>query len=242
MDFGDTEAIILAAGRGSRLGSLGESIPKGFLEVNGQTIIESSLSKLNSLGVERIAIVVGHCADYYFRAFGSNPEIKFVLNQNYKETGSFESLRLGLSLASKSILVLDADIIYEAKGLSRLLGNSSPNSILASGPTNSMDEVWVSAQNKRLTQLSKEAPSKINQPLGEFVGITKLSARLVELLINLYKQDPELWSKAEYESALSNLALSEEIYVELLEDFLWGEIDTVEHLSRVRELFRQDVY
>jgi 2-aminoethylphosphonate-pyruvate transaminase len=241
MSSGEMEAVILAAGRGSRLGEVGKSIPKGLLEVNGEKIVESSIHKLNSLGVERITLVVGHCAEHYYEYLGSNPNIKFILNANYKDTGSFESLRLGLSRKSKSVLILDADIIYEARGLEQLLESSSLNAILASGPTNSKDEVWVSKRGNRLVKLSKDLPVGKNEPLGEFVGITKLNSELVGLLVNLYDQEPKRWSKSEYESALSNLALSQSIFVESVGDLLWGEIDTVEHLNRVRELFRQDV-
>ena len=48
-------AVILAAGMGSRLQDItGGNLPKGFIKVNGKSLIERSIEKLRSLGIEKI--------------------------------------------------------------------------------------------------------------------------------------------------------------------------------------------
>ncbi|GAG21869.1 unnamed protein product, partial [marine sediment metagenome] len=57
------KAIILAAGRGSRLKPLTDTIPKPLLEVNGKTILERAIDTLLEVGITDILVVVGHLAE-----------------------------------------------------------------------------------------------------------------------------------------------------------------------------------
>lgn len=54
------QAVILCAGKGTRLGSLTQSTPKPLLEVQGKPFLEYSIEKLISLGVRDIILVVDY--------------------------------------------------------------------------------------------------------------------------------------------------------------------------------------
>ena len=55
-----TEALILAAGKGSRMWPLTESTPKPLLPLCGSTIIEQQIIVLEKVGVKKINILIGH--------------------------------------------------------------------------------------------------------------------------------------------------------------------------------------
>jgi len=55
--------MIFAAGRGSRLGPLGEQMPKALLEVGGITLLERTMRNLVAAGADRIIVNVSHLAD-----------------------------------------------------------------------------------------------------------------------------------------------------------------------------------
>ena len=55
-------AIILAAGRGSRMGDLTKDKPKGLVGRPGRTTVESQLTNLTKVGVDEIIIVTGYLA------------------------------------------------------------------------------------------------------------------------------------------------------------------------------------
>jgi len=57
------DALILAAGRGTRLGSIGEGSPKALIEVSGRTMLEHVASGLVRAGVDRIVVNVHHHAE-----------------------------------------------------------------------------------------------------------------------------------------------------------------------------------
>ena len=55
--------VIPAAGKATRMGELGASLPKALIEVDGRTLLERSIETLQSIGVSRIVVVVGHLAE-----------------------------------------------------------------------------------------------------------------------------------------------------------------------------------
>ena len=59
------QAIIMAAGKGSRLGNLTEDKPKAFLEIQGIKLIEYNLAMLHAYGIEDIIIVTGYLNEHY---------------------------------------------------------------------------------------------------------------------------------------------------------------------------------
>jgi len=59
------QAIIMAAGKGSRLGSLTENMPKSFLEIKGFKMIEYNISMLHAFGIKDIIIVTGYQSDMF---------------------------------------------------------------------------------------------------------------------------------------------------------------------------------
>jgi NDP-sugar pyrophosphorylase family protein len=56
-------AMILAAGRGTRLGELGETVPKVLVDVAGEPLLARQITYLKDNGIERIVINAHHLAD-----------------------------------------------------------------------------------------------------------------------------------------------------------------------------------
>ena len=54
------KAVILAAGRGKRMGKLGEKMPKCMIKYKGKTLINRNLQILMNYGIKNISIVVGY--------------------------------------------------------------------------------------------------------------------------------------------------------------------------------------
>ena len=64
------KAMILAAGRGTRMGHLTQNTPKPLLEVNGQPLIAYHLLKLAQVGIHEVVINVFHLADQIIETLG----------------------------------------------------------------------------------------------------------------------------------------------------------------------------
>jgi len=61
------QALILAAGTGSRLGKYTKENTKCMLKINGTTLIKQALEKLNNVGITKLILVVGYKKDNLMR-------------------------------------------------------------------------------------------------------------------------------------------------------------------------------
>ncbi|WP_146256076.1 NTP transferase domain-containing protein [Aestuariivirga litoralis] len=233
--MGIEQALILAAGRGVRMGPRGQSIPKGFIEVGGRTLVSRSLSLLAAAGIRDVTIVTGHLAENY-AGLAPVPGLAVATLHNplFAEKGSFESLRVGLGAMGGPFLLLESDIIYEPRALATVLESGHDSVILTSGPTGAGDEVYVWADDHhgvaRFRGMSKQRTTHPDAPFGELVGISKISAALAHSLsIHADEAKPD----SDYESAVVRAAGDTRIACLRVDDLLWGEIDDEAMLARV---------
>lgn len=109
------KAMLLAAGRGKRLGKLTADIPKPLLEVGGKYLIAYHLESLARAGIKEIVINVAYCAKKIIHALGDGKrygvsiEYSFELEENGLETGGGILQALPL-LGNKPFIVINSDI------------------------------------------------------------------------------------------------------------------------------------
>lgn len=227
-------AIILAAGLGSRMGDL-IAVPKGFIKLGSQSLIDRSLGALFDHGIEKVVIGTGHLQNYYEEIAASNSKVLCAHNPKYASTGSLQTLGYCQPLVEgEDALLLESDIVYDPKGLASLLASTNSNVILASGPTKSSDEVFIEASSdQRLVNMSKKE-SELGSIYGELTGISKINGVLLRDMRSLALETGLSRPKMDYEDALVELTSSHEIHIELDRDFIWAEIDDESHLKRAQ--------
>jgi choline kinase len=118
-------AVLLAAGRGIRLGPLGRERPKCLLSFGGQSLLERHLKCLHRLGVTEIALVLGYLEDEVqaeLDALEIEPRPTTLTNPRY-ERGSVVSLWTAREWleAGGDVLLMDADVLYDEAILERLV-------------------------------------------------------------------------------------------------------------------------
>lgn len=139
------QAVIVAGGLGSRFGDRTKLMPKGFIEIDGVPMVERSVQKLIAAGIEEIIIGTGHCSGYYDELAEKYHIIKTVRNDNYMNTSSMGTLEVCVPYIKGDFLLLESDLVYDSVGLKVLQNEQRPNVILASGKSNSHDEVYLAA-------------------------------------------------------------------------------------------------
>jgi 2-aminoethylphosphonate-pyruvate transaminase len=225
-------ALILAAGRGIRLGPAGRLVPKGFLrpEPGGEPIVVRSINQLRSRDVQRIVLVTGHLRGFYDELVAQSSGLETVHNPRFADTGSLYSLACARERVAEDCLVLESDLVYESRALDAALDSPHTDVVVVSGPTHSGDEVYVTAQADRITDISKDRALE-QTSVGELVGISKMSRALFARMVFQADQDPS----AEYETGgLKRLAADYPVYCAKVADLVWAEIDTPTHFVRVR--------
>src|SRR5690606_1069801 len=130
-------------------------------------------------------------------------------------------------------LLLESDLLYEPDALTHLLEDERQDVILASGRTQSGDEVYIEANDGGLlVQMSKDK-SLLKHISGELVGITKLSVDTLNMISEFAEKAFARGNNfLNYEDALVGIASVKPIHIKLVEDLVWCEIDDEQHLDR----------
>jgi len=232
------EAVILAAGMGTRLASSLSSYPKGFITFDQFPIIEESVKKLLNIGIEDIWIVTGYEPQYFEKLAERYPKnIHTVWNEEFEQSGTMYSLYCVKESLKGSFLLLESDIIYESRALEIITNHPSDHCILLSDFSHSGDEVFVETTNNFLNDMSKNESQLQNKPIGELVGITKISQRLFDCMISHAEEKFEQTLFYDYEvGALVDSSKEIDIDCFLVEDLIWAEIDDPDHLKRAINL------
>ncbi len=112
------QCVILAAGRGQRMRSLTDSVPKPLLKVAGQTILDHIVSALPSV-IDELVLVVGykaemiraHCGEEFY-----GRKVTYVEQPNYTE-GTGDALLCAERALKGKFLFMYADDIHGADAL-----------------------------------------------------------------------------------------------------------------------------
>jgi len=228
-------AVLLAAGRGTRLAGAGLAIPKGLIEVGGEALVGRSLRLLAARGISDAVLVTGHQSDLYETFAAARSGVRCIYNRNFDALGSLESLRCALEAVTAPFLLLDADIIYEGRGLDVLLEQPAANAVLVSNLTGSGDEYYAWADSGgRITHLSKSLAGRAVPPVGEHVGIIKIGEALRQALLT--RAPARLLEKPmdPYESLLVELLPEHPVENAHAPNLLWSEIDNAAMLETAR--------
>lgn len=234
-----TQAIILAAGRGKRLGEIGNNSPKTLIEIQGITLLERIINGLIGLNFPLVRIITGFKADLidskinylnHSRSF----QIKTIRNTYFSEYGSFYSLLLGLrELDSDGVWVFDSDIIFDEKLFEEIARYVDLNysALCTTNVTTNKDKVIVGKNSNLISKLGKIGKIQLNpnESLSEYIGILFLNREAIKVLCKIESK----YFVLEYEDVI-NLLLAKIPFVEInLGNLNWNEIDTLEDLNHV---------
>ena len=187
-------AIILAAGRGSRLKNLTKNKPKSFLNIFGKSLITRQIKNLEDCGVKDIGVVVGYKGNK-FRCLKK----KIFKNDKWKVTNMVFSLFSAKDwLFNDDCIICYSDILFDKKVIKKLI--SSKTKILLPSYNgwkknwegryeNPLDdlETFKTNENNELTQIG-ERPRSFEQINGQFMGVIKFKKGILRQVYKFYKQ------------------------------------------------------
>ena len=114
------KAIILAAGKGIRMGKETEDKPKCMIIYRGKPLIDYTIETMYACGIKDIIIVNGY-KNEILESYLSNTGIRFITNKEYYKTNMVYTLFCAESEMKDDILVSYSDIIYTKEILKQLL-------------------------------------------------------------------------------------------------------------------------
>jgi L-glutamine-phosphate cytidylyltransferase len=224
------EALILAAGEGSRLGV---DVPKCLVEVGGEPLLTHQLSALEDAGAEEITVVVGHEREQVREVAGDRAHL--VVNEHYDRTNSLYSFWLARHGVTDDLLLLNSDVLFPVLLLRRLL--AAQGSALAYDSSSGKDEEHMKVRLRwgLLQRMSKQLSQ--DETSGENVGVIRLAPAEAEAAFAaadwLVREGcGNEWVGA----AISDVARQHAIRCLDVADLPWVEIDFPEDLSAARDV------
>lgn len=112
-----TEALLLAAGMGTRLHPLTLDSPKILTRVGGISILERLVNNLRAQRIDRLVVVIGHMGGFiknFLRKFAQDIQIEYIVNPDYRTTNNIYSLWLARHQVKGPFLLLEGDLIFES--------------------------------------------------------------------------------------------------------------------------------
>lgn len=209
-------AIILAAGRGSRLaGNSPESPPICLLEFGGRSLMERHLDLLYRFGVNAVDLVVGFEARRIIDHVGtlaSRPDVAYHFNPRY-ELGSALSLWAAEETltSGKSVLVMNSDLLYHPAILQRLIESPAENCFLLDRePGAGSDPFRIALHDGRIIDFRKRLSEDLDyDAIAGSVGIFRFGAKAAECINEeCARFEAEGLADAPHEEALRNVLLS----------------------------------
>jgi choline kinase len=240
------QAVILLAGYGSRLKR--DDIPhKCLLPFGDETLLSRHLSILESLGIERTVLVVGHnkeAVKSYARNLSLHMPVEFVDNDRYATTGNTLSLVMGLRSREGEFLVMDGDVLYPRTALEEYVRNSRPSSFAVTpvdiDDTEATkvllrdDQTIESFVTKR--DLTQEEKSKFHMA-GEAIGFFMLTQTVARNVVALFDKEEARFIQVLWEIIFNEITPHNEIRPYPVPSGGCIEIDTQEDYEEALRLY-----
>lgn len=236
------KAMILAAGKGTRMGKITETIPKVLVDINGKSILRYAVEKCTASGFDDIIVNVHHFADKVEEEIGRLNQMGFHVTVSDEREMLLETggglYKARHFFGKEPFLVYNADIITdfdpsvllayhrEKKGLSTLLVRHrqgvryflvNKEGLLKGWCNKSTGERIIAVEDEELTEIAFSSIHVIDPEIFNYMtdGIYTMTA--------LYLQ----------------LAAEHKIHTFLYDDGYWANVGTPEILEETRNFLKQ---
>lgn len=247
------QAIILAAGKGSRLKSKTKNIAKCMVEIDGESMISRVLHQLDTFSLNRIIIVDGYLSDVleeYILKLKVNTPIQFVRNDQYDTTNNIYSLYTAKQLFSEDdTILIESDLIFDTELLVKTVESQLENLAVVSRFKSWMDGTVVEMDaNNHITSFIGKDDFDFSNISNYFktVNVYKFSKKFINSFYVPYleAQVKALGGNEYYETVIKTIINIDSTLIHCLdiEDTQWYEIDNSQDLDIAETLFTKDKF
>src|SRR5436309_13782322 len=118
------QAVILAAGRGTRMRELTAEVPKPMIEVRGKPVLQHIIEGLRDAGIRELLVIVGYHADTVQNFFGdgSRDDVSIQYATQTVQDGTGRVLDLARNFVGDSPFILSyGDILVDPANYKRVI-------------------------------------------------------------------------------------------------------------------------
>lgn len=247
-------AIIIGAGRGSRLMPTTENAPKCYAEIRGKRILDWTVEALQGGGCSEICFIGGYRIETVKRDY---PHFQFRENPDWPDNNILVSLMCAEDLMDRPFVTAYSDILFTPEIVRGLI--DCPDE-LALG----IDTDWREHYRPRTQHPPHDAEKAItagakvlkvhrgipyDDATGEFIGVAKFGSEGARRFRDFYhRRKAEFWGKPYREAASFQKAYLIHMFQDMIEQGIpfghadtpgnYREIDTQEDMNLAQTLWR----
>ena len=209
-------ALILAAGKGTRMWPLTENIPKPLLSICGLPLIERQIQELRKVGVKKLYILIGYqmkeLSDYLGKTkFGI--DIEYIIQEEQKGTG--HAVNQAKNIIQGNFYCINGDLIVDSENLERLKEKENDLTMMVTNVKDGSNFGVIESMNGRLVSINEKGisgKSTIN------TGIFLFNEKIFDAIDNIEKS-----IRGEYELTDALQDISNDIHILEYQGF-WKDI------------------
>lgn len=226
------KALILAAGKGTRISRHLSGKPKCTVDIGGTPLILYTIRMLKKNNIDDIAIVTG----YQHKAIEdllADEEVKFYYNPFYDVTNSIASAWFAKDfLKDDDVMIMNGDVFLEERVYEEILKTEENPVMFADSTRKEEADYKFFYENDRLIKYGKELTGA--DITGEYVGIAKLKSDFLDDFKNrldemINTQKNSLW----WENVLYSMIEERDIFIHDIKNMFWAEVDYIEDYDRI---------
>ena len=244
------KVIILAAGRGSRLGERTKDRPKCMCTLCGRTLLDRCLDTLEKAGVSRsdIGIVTGYRSDM-FQVTG----VTYFHIADWEKTNMFRSLTMAREwLERETCIVCYSDIVFAPEAVQLLANSTAPLAITSysgywdlwklrmENPLEDLETFRVDEEGKLLEIGLK--PNSAGDIQGQFMGLLRFTPESWGWVEETIRRPlPKTVDKLDMTTLLQGMLQLGYAIQTISTDALWLECDSEQDIEAYEKQFAKEL-
>lgn len=226
------KAVILAAGKGTRMGPLTENRPKAMLPIANKPLLEHIIETFKNADINDFSIVVGHCKEKIIEYFGDGSRvgvnIEYIEQQNQR--GTADAVAVVRNSINERFLVTNGDVLARTSDIKKLC-RAKGDAILAANKVANPEDYGVLCVKGKKVEKIVEKPKEFVSDLAN-AGVYVFEPAIFDAIASTVPSP-----RGEYEitdSIQSMINSGKEINYTELEK--WQDIGFPWHLLEANEL------
>ncbi len=232
------KAVLLAAGRGTRMRELTADLPKPMVEVHGKPVLHHIIEGLRDAGIRQFLVIVGYRADVVRTYFGSGSD--FAVQIDYAtqvvQDGTGRVVDLARDFAGESLFILSyGDILVDPQNYERIAtlpeGVEATISVKRNEDVSQGGAVFLNDAFELIDLREKPKPGEPTSPWYN-AGLYSFRPSIFEFTATL---QPSARGEYELTDAIRNLALAGKTVKALELIGAWADVRDPEILAQLNQ-------
>ena len=227
------DALILAAGRGTRMGGIEK--PKCLLDFDGTALIDYQINCFKKLGINRIFVITGFHSNLIHSHV--NEKVIYLHNENFFNSNNISSIWTARNSITDDFICVYGDLLFNQKILQHLLQDEHDICLVIEKNVRH-ETMKVKIENCNIVQVNKKIPE--SEADGNFIGMAKFNHQIIPKFFQAISTIMETDVNTYYTSAIELLIKNgQQVNFIATNNLQWMDIDEPNEFDDAKVMFKQ---